>query len=81
MSILFFATPVFYKPSLLSPWAQRIVWMNPMTYIVTFYRNIFLDHSCPRLVPFFYLILFSVLFFFIGYRFFKAQENRIVELV
>jgi ABC-type polysaccharide/polyol phosphate export permease len=81
MGLLFFLTPVFYKPSALSLWAQRLVWLNPVSYFVTFARDVILYHRFPAWDHFFYVTCLSVIIFFAGYKFFKSQEDRIVEAI
>ena len=40
----FWATPIFWSPENMDPWAQNILKINPMFYICRGYRDAFIDH-------------------------------------
>jgi len=77
----FFLVPIFYEVSSLSPQFRWIVLLNPMTYIINFYRDILLYHKFPNLFAIFLVSIFSAVFLIGGYGFFKYYEPRIVERV
>ncbi len=77
----FFVVPVFYNVSSISPTYRWIVALNPMTQLMTFYRDILLDQRLPDLSNLALVALFNTLIFVAGYLFFKSHEHKIVENV
>lgn len=81
MSLLFFATPIFYRPYQLSQWAQKIITYNPLMHFISFYRLILLDHQLPALSVLSIMGILSCGIFIIGLGFFNWQKHRIVEVI
>jgi len=79
--MLFFLVPIFYKAESLSPQFRWIVTINPMTQIINFYRDIFLYQRFPSLKAICFTTFFSLCICFLGYKFFKHYEYKIVEKV
>jgi len=75
----FFATPIFYHISSLSPQFRWMVAMNPMTQIVNFYRDAIFYHRAPDLAACAVMSVVAVGLCWSGYRFFKAIEPEMIE--
>jgi lipopolysaccharide transport system permease protein len=78
--LLLFATPIFYSPSFLeSGTAQFIVWLNPLTHLVSFSRSLILS---GELFPMQQLIMFlvaNVLLLYGSIRLFRKYEPAFAE--
>ena len=75
LQLLFYATPVVYSAETIP---ENFAWMlkiNPMTYIIDGYRNIFYNQTMPDIKAL--LILFVILLFVIviGYVIFNKLQN------
>jgi ABC-type polysaccharide/polyol phosphate export permease len=49
MPLMFFLSPVIYRPSQL-PFAQEIVWANPFSYLITLVRDPIMGSAPPLFV-------------------------------
>lgn len=71
--LLLFATPIFYSPSFLDTGAARyIVWLNPLTHVVSFSRSLILS---GELFPAGQLFLFLVINLLLLYGSLKLFRN------
>ena len=76
-----YATPVIYDLSLLDGAGVlgRIIRMNPLTILVTSYRDIFMYHVWPPLKPLGAVALLALVILVIGYAVFKKLEKGFAE--
>ncbi len=74
-----FMVPIFYYTDSLSPQFRWIVIYNPLTQIISFYRDILLYHRWPPLIPLALTTLLALLIFAGAYKFFKFMEPHMVE--
>ena len=79
LQLLFYATPVVYSAETIP---ENFAWMlkiNPMTYIIDGYRNIFYNQTMPDIKAL--LILFVILLFVIviGYVIFNKLQKGFAE--
>ncbi len=77
----FFLTPIFYSINQIPTKLRLIVTLNPITQIITFYRNILIDHRYPNFLHFSILAGLSLLFLTGSFLFFKKFERKIAEKV
>lgn len=81
LTIWFFATPIVYYADALP---QQFLWLfqlNPMYTIVGAYRNIFLEHAAPQLVPLALLWLLSFGVFWFGHSWFYKMKKSFADLI
>ncbi len=78
-NMLFYATPIVYQISLFPEKYQRILQLNPMTGIISAYRNIFLYHQVPVLSDLLYLLIVAGIIFICGFSIFKKLEKGFAE--
>lgn len=81
LSIWFYLTPIIYPESMVPAGFRRIIRINPMTYLVEFYRALILKGQLPQLSHEILFTLISIGLLVIGYKvFFKAKHNFVDEI-
>lgn len=81
LNLLFYATPILYQAELFPESVRWILYLNPMTQIVVFYRDVFMYHTLPDFYGFLYLIILTIIILIIGYKIFKKLERGFAEEV
>ena len=81
LNMVFYATPILYQASDLPLTFQKILSLNPMTYIMVAYRDTFMYHMLPSVKSMFVLAIISVLICFVGYKIFKKLERKFAEQI
>ena len=80
MRIGFFTTPVFYFPErFLSPADHAIYMLNPVTQIMTYARQILLQHQLPSLTAVAGTLVFSLFVLGLGLVIFRYLAINIAE--
>jgi ABC-2 type transport system permease protein len=85
MMLWFYGTPIIYPLGLVPPKFQFILTLNPMTTIISMFRNIFYHVKYPEglVWPSYNIVIFNIvvilLIFFLGYFIFKRLEPRFAE--
>jgi ABC-2 type transport system permease protein len=77
--LLWFATPVFYKPILNLPFNLNV--LNPMYHFITFTREMVIYHRMPDIVSFLSVAIFSVVMLLLGYTLFRKLEVHFAERI
>jgi len=83
----FYLTPVLYPPSFIpdeSAFGMPFTWrdialLNPMARFMQAYRNLFYDLRMPGVETCVYIVVWSVLVFAVGLRFFVRRSDRFAE--
>ncbi|MFQ5427460.1 MAG: ABC transporter permease [Thermodesulfobacteriota bacterium] len=75
-----YLTPVFYPLTIVPEKVRIFIYINPMTSLVTAYRDILLNDRLPG-VEFLYFVVFSIAIFVLGYRFFTKNHMKLVDLL
>ncbi len=75
-----YLTPVFFPLSIIPTKVRIFIYMNPMTPLITAYRDVLLNDKLPG-AGFIYFIFFSVAIFIFGYRFFTKNHMKLVDLL
>lgn len=82
INMLFYATPVLYSAELFSGSKFGFIFkFNPMATIITSYRDILFYQSMPHIKSLLVVLLFSLLLFIFGYKYFKYKEKGFAEEV
>ena len=81
LNMLFYATPILYESTLFPESIRFILYLNPMTQVVEYYRNIFLYHQLPDLGGFIYLVIISFILLGVGILIFRKLEKGFAEEV
>lgn len=79
--VLLFATPIFYVPSFLDhKAAQYIVWLNPLTHLVSFSRSLIISGQ-PALPEFLIFLSVNLGLLYASLRLFRKYEPVFAEYV
>ena len=79
LQLLFYATPIVYAADVIPADMKWIINLNPMTYIINAYRDIFYNQKAIDVVPIFILIGVSCVLCVIGYMIFKKLQKGFAE--
>ncbi len=79
--IWMYMTPIFYPLSIVPERFRMFIYINPMTPLVTAYRDLLLNDRPPQTAGSVYFAVVSLLVFFAGYRFFTKNHLRFVDLI
>ncbi len=84
MLIWFYLTPIFYtidRIRMLPVFAKKLYMLNPMTNIITMYRDLLIYGRMPYYLMFFKTLLICVIIYIIGLVIFKKSENKFADLI
>jgi len=81
ISILTFASPVFYPIGALPSPARAIVSLSPIAFTIEQFRRVTLEHSNPNLVGILIFGLASFLFAWLGYFFFFITKRGFADVI
>ena len=80
-NMVFYVTPILYTITLFPEKLRWLLYINPMTELLEFYRDIFMYHQLPSLASILYLVGISLCIFFIGLAIFRKLEKGFAEEV
>ena len=76
-----YLTPVIYPMSMLPGWVYKIVSINPITMIMTIFRNVVIYNTIPTLLQFMIPLAIVIFTLFLGlWVFYKEQDTFILNL-
>jgi len=81
MRIWFFGSPVIWRSSMIPQSLQWFLKINPMTYFLSSYRNIFIYHSEPQFGALCYITLTSVIIICLMVYFYSQYEHKIIKVI
>ena len=79
LQLLFYAAPIVYTPESIPEQFKWILKCNPMTYIISGYRNIFYNQTMIELKPLLILIVCSLVACAIGYVIVNTLQKGFAE--
>jgi len=79
LQMLFYATPIVYSAETIPQEFAWILSLNPMTYIINGYRDIFYNQTMIDIVPLLILIVGSILGCIVGYLIFNKLQKGFAE--
>ena len=79
LQLLFYAAPIVYAPESIPANFAWILKINPMTYIINGYRDIFYNQTMIELKPLLILIGISIIACVIGYMIFNKLQKGFAE--
>ncbi len=77
--LLFYVTPVFYRPEAISGPLTLIFKLNPVAELLTSYRDIFFYGRWPSWTSLLSLGLFSIMTCLVGYVVYRSQLPRVMD--
>lgn len=79
MQLLFYATPIVYSVDTIPENLRWILQLNPMTYIINAYRDIFYNQTMIEIKPLLILIAISVVLCVVAYMIFNKLQKGFAE--
>ncbi len=79
LQLMFYATPIAYNASVIPENYQWIMRLNPMSYIITGFRDIFYYQQMPDIKGLLFLFILGVLLCTIGYVIFSKLQKGFAE--
>lgn len=79
LQLLFYATPIAYAASRVPEKFSFIVDLNPIAYIIEGFRDIFINHTVPNMMPLLIIFGISIILFILGYLFFNKMQKGFAE--
>ncbi len=79
LGLLIYATPIIYSSKIQNPLLQKIIYWNPLTYLVSAPRDVILTGKVDDLPKFFISSGVSFLIFIFSWRLFFISEEVVIE--
>ncbi len=79
LQLLFYATPIVYSTQTIPEQYRWILNINPMSYIINGYRDIFYYQTMPDLKGLFILLIAMIAFCAVGYLIFQKLQKGFAE--
>ena len=79
LQLLFYATPIVYASNTIPEEFAWILELNPMTYIIDGYRNIFYNCTIPDIKGLLIVLVISIVLCILGYFIFDKLQKRFAE--
>jgi lipopolysaccharide transport system permease protein len=79
--VLMFATPVFFSHEALSPDVRLLMYANIMTGFIEIIRDIVVFGQLPSILVVGWTVFLSALTFWVGYWFFRRQQDGITDVI
>lgn len=79
--MMFYGTPILYRPETLPDTFRTIIKYNPMSTIINSYRDIFFYQRCPDFTALLVVTIFSIILLIIGVKVFGNLKKRFAEEV
>ena len=81
VTVIMYLTPVIYPMSILPEWLKPIVMMNPLTNILTMFRDVTINNNLPQLSSIVIAAIETVVMLLVGtYVFYKNQDEFILNI-
>ena len=79
LQLLFYVAPVVYSPNMIPEKFQWVLKINPMTYIINAYRDIFYNKTMLEIKPLMTVFVLAIIAFGIGYFIFSILQKGFAE--
>lgn len=79
LGLLMFATPVIYASNVPHDWLQRVIWWNPLTYLVGGARDLLLEGRIDHVSSYAGAVAFALGLFLLAWRLFFLSEQKVAE--
>lgn len=79
LQILFYMTPIVYSGETIPANFKWLLNINPMSYIIIAYRDIFYNQVMPDIKSLFILLVIVIVLCFVGYKIFNRLQRGFAE--
>ena len=77
--VWFYLTPIVYSMDMIPIHARKWFYLNPMTNIIAFYRDILYYKRMPSFESFSWILLYGTIMIVVGYFVFEKLQKKFVE--
>jgi ABC-type polysaccharide/polyol phosphate export permease len=81
LTLLFYLTPVFYRPQAVTKQYQIVYQLNPLAVLIKAYRAIFFEGVYPSLPSLLYATLASTTIYVCGYMIYRRLQHDIIDKI
>jgi lipopolysaccharide transport system permease protein len=81
MTFWFWFTPIFFPEQKLPAWAHRLLFLNPVAYLVRGYRTILIEATAPNPLELAQALAFAGLVFVCGGLFFRYMKRGFADVL
>ena len=81
LMLLFYLTPVFYRPQAVAAKYQIVYQVNPIAVLIKSYRTIFFEGGYPSWQSLLFIALASITCFVFGYITYSRQQHNIIDKI
>ena len=79
LMVLFYATPIVYSMDMVPESLRLLLLLNPMTSIISSYRDILFYKQMPNLFQLILIIVISIIILFVGLIIFRVLQKNFAE--
>jgi len=81
LTLLFYLTPVFYRPQAVAARYQIVYQLNPIAVLIKAYRAIFFEGTYPSVDSLLFAALASATIYALGYMVYNRQQHDIIDKI
>jgi ABC-type polysaccharide/polyol phosphate export permease len=81
LMLLFYLTPVFYRPEAVAAEYQIMYQLNPIAVLIKCYRAIFFEGAYPTWKSLLFIALASIAIFVLGYIIYSRHQHDIIDKI
>ncbi len=81
MQLFFFSIPIMYFDTQLPSRFQKLIYLNPVAYLIKCYHDIFYDNIIPKPELVMLLFFISVIVYIIGFNYFHSKKDLFAEYI
>ena len=81
IQLLFFCMPVMYFDTQIPSKYQKLIYLNPIAYLIKVYHDIFYDNLMPRPELLILLFFISIVVYIIGFNYFHSKKDVFAEYI
>jgi lipopolysaccharide transport system permease protein len=81
LTLLFYLTPVFYRPQAVAAQYQIVYQLNPIAVVIKAYRAIFFEGTYPSGDSLLFAALASAAIYALGYMVYNRQQHDIIDKI
>lgn len=79
LNLLFYGTPILYTAELFPQQLRFLMYINPLTHVITAYRDLFMYHQLPDIWGLMYMVGWAIVCCAFGLLIFRKLEKGFAE--